>query len=133
MIPLLKFITAGIFLGIFKQGKMMNTSKTQLLSQTTIKKAVSFSVLACAVIVLTTNPAFADLSGGLGKAESTMTTLKDWGIRLAGIGAVLYILWKALETWRSRGDWGDFAISACYVAIAGASPAIANWAWTAFQ
>lgn len=106
--------------------------KTDLVNQS-IKDKVSHLTLALTVMLLTSNSAFADLAGGLGKAESTMTTLKDWGIRLAGIGAVLYILWKALETWRSRGDWGDFAISACYVAIAGASPAIANWAWTAFQ
>lgn len=106
--------------------------KTELHTQATLKDKINHLCLVLSVMLLTT-PAFADLSGGLGKAESTMTTLKDWGIRLAGIGAVLYILWKALETWRSRGDWGDFAISACYVAIAGASPAIANWAWTAFQ
>lgn len=111
----------------------IDTLKSDLASQSTIKNKVSHLTLFMAVMLLTSNSAFADLAGGLGKAESTMTTLKDWGIRLAGIGAVLYILWKALETWRSRGDWGDFAISACYVAIAGASPAIANWAWTAFQ
>lgn len=111
----------------------INTLKTDLVNQNAVKDKVSHLTLAVVVMFLTSNSAFADLAGGLGKAESTMTTLKDWGIRLAGIGAVLYILWKALETWRSRGDWGDFAISACYVAIAGASPAIANWAWTAFQ
>lgn len=93
---------------------------------------VSQAMLTLSVMMLC-NPAFADLAGGLGKAESTVTTIKDWAIRIAGIAAVVYILWKALETWRSRGDWGEFAISACYVAIAGASPAIANWAWTAFQ
>lgn len=107
--------------------------KDELASQSTIKDKFSHFVLAVAVMALTSNSAFADLAGGLGKAESTLNTLKDWGIRLAGIGAVLYILWKALETWRNRGDWGEFAISAAYVAIAGASPAIANWAWTAFQ
>lgn len=94
----------------------------------------TFNYLSLALFVsLLTTPAFANLDGGLQKAESTMTKIKDWGIRLAAIGAVLYILWKALETWRSRGDWGDFAISACYVAIAGAAPAIANWAFTVFQ
>lgn len=107
--------------------------KDELASQSTIKDKFSHFVLAVAVMALTSNSAFADLAGGLGKAESTLNTIKDWGIRLAGIAAVLYILWKALETWRSRGDWGEFAISAAYVAIAGASPAIANWAWTAFQ
>lgn len=96
-------------------------------------KKISHMALVGAVMLMTSNSAFADLAGGLGKAESTLNTLKDWGIRLAGVAAVLYILWKALETWRGRGDWGEFAISACYVAIAGAAPAIANWAWTAFQ
>lgn len=111
----------------------INTLKTDLVNQNTVKDKVSHLTLAVVVMALTSNSAFADLAGGLGKAESTMNQLKDWGIKLAGIGAVLYILWKALETWRGRGDWGEFAISACYVAIAGASPAIANWAWTAFQ
>lgn len=96
-------------------------------------KKISHMALASIVMLMATNSAFADLAGGLGKAESAMNTLKDWGIRLAGVAAVLYILWKALETWCGRGDWGEFAISAAYVAIAGASPAIANWAWTAFQ
>lgn len=107
--------------------------KADLANQNAFKNKVSSLILGLSVMLLTSNSAFADLVGGLGKAESTLNTLKDWGIRLAGIAAVLYILWKVLETWRSRGDWGEFAISAAYVAIAGASPAIANWAWTAFQ
>lgn len=111
----------------------IKTLKADLVNQNALKDKVSSLTLGLAIMLLTSNSAFADLAGGLGKAESTLNTLKDWGIRLAGIAAVLYILWKALETWRSRGDWGEFAISAAYVAIAGASPAIANWAWTAFQ
>ena len=111
----------------------IKTLKADLVNQNALKDKVSSITLGLAIMLLTSNSAFADLAGGLGKAESTLNTLKDWGIRLAGIAAVLYILWKALETWRSRGDWGEFAISAAYVAIAGASPAIANWAWTAFQ
>lgn len=111
----------------------IKTLKGDLVNQNALKDKVSSLTLGLAIMLLTSNSAFADLAGGLGKAESTLNTLKDWGIRLAGIAAVLYILWKALETWRSRGDWGEFAISAAYVAIAGASPAIANWAWTAFQ
>lgn len=111
----------------------IKTLKADLVNQNALKDKVSSLTLGLAIMLLTSNSAFADLAGGLGKAESTLNTLKDWGIRLAGIAAVLYILWKALETWRSRGDWGEFAISAAYVAIAGASPAIANWAWMAFQ
>lgn len=111
----------------------IKTLKADLVNQNALKDKVSSLTLGLAIMLLTSNSAFADLAGSLGKAESTLNTLKDWGIRLAGIAAVLYILWKALETWRSRGDWGEFAISAAYVAIAGASPAIANWAWTAFQ
>lgn len=111
----------------------IKTLKADLVNQNALKDKVSSLTLGLVIMLLTSNSAFADLAGGLGKAESTLNTLKDWGIRLAGIAAVLYILWKALETWRSRGDWGEFAISAAYVAIAGASPAIANWAWTAFQ
>ena len=111
---------------------------TQNQQQSNPSKEVTFSgkvsdfMLAISVMLLS-SPAFADLDGGLNKAESTITKVKDWGIKIAGIAAVIYILWKAVETWRGRGDWGEFAISACYVAIAGAAPAVANWAWTAFQ
>lgn len=111
----------------------IETLKADLVNQNVFKDKVSSLTLGLTIMLLTSNSAFADLAGGLGKAESTMATIKDWGIRLAGVAAIVYILWKALETWRGRGDWGEFAISACYVAIAGASPAIANWAWTAFQ
>lgn len=97
------------------------------------QSCISDKALIVMTLFLVSSQAHADLAGGLGKAESTLNMIKDWGIRLAGVAAVLYILWKALETWRGRGDWGEFAISACFVAIAGASPAIANWAWTAFQ
>lgn len=108
-------------------------SKADLANQNAFKNKVSSLILGLSVMLLTSNSAFADLAGGLSKAEDTITKIKNWGIGVAGVAAVIYILWKALETWRSRGDWGDFAISACYVAIAGASPAIASWAWTAFQ
>lgn len=93
---------------------------------------VSQAMLIISVMVMC-HPAFASLDGGLSKGESVATTLKDWFIRIVGIGAVIYIMWKAVETWRSRGDWGEFAIASCYVAVAGAAPAIADWLWNAFQ
>lgn len=107
--------------------------KSQLLNQDTLRQTICFLVMFVVFMVLTASPAFADLAGGLGKAKSTLIDLKDWIIAVVFIGSIIYILWKAVENWRNRGDWGDFFSSVGHVAIAGAAPAIANWAWTAFH
>lgn len=95
------------------------------------KKYLSYAGIFVFVF-LAVNPAFADLQGGLGEVQSNMETIKKWLITLSAIGAVIYIMWKGLETWRSRGDWGDFGIACGYAALVGAAPAIADWAFSVF-
>lgn len=82
--------------------------------------------------LLLSTPAFANLTGGLGKVNTTLQQILDWASGAFAIAAVLYIMWKAIETWRNRGDWGDFAMSMVNVALVGAAPALANWAYKVF-
>lgn len=82
--------------------------------------------------LLTIMPASADLAGGISKTEGIAKQLKDGMLVIGGIIAVIYLLWKALEAWRGRCDWGEFALSVGYVAVAGGSAALAGWAWTVF-
>lgn len=82
--------------------------------------------------VLTIMPASADLAGGISKTQNIAEQLQKGMMAIGGIIAVIYLLWKALEAWRGRCDWGEFALSVGYVAVAGGSAALAGWAWTVF-
>ena len=72
------------------------------------------------------------LAGGLNEAQSNLTAIKTWGITIAGVGAIVYLLWKGIETWRGRGDWGDFGMAVVHVALAGAAATLAGWAFGVF-
>lgn len=88
--------------------------------------------LFVAAYVLTIMPASADLAGGISKTQGIAEQLKTGMIAIGAIIAVIYLLWKALEAWRGRCDWGEFAMSVGYVALAGGSAALAGWAWNVF-
>lgn len=77
-------------------------------------------------------PASADLAGGIQTTTNIAEQVKTGMLTIGGIIAVIYLLWKALEAWRGRCDWGEFALSVGYVALAGASAVLANWAWGLF-
>lgn len=105
-----------------------------LIKQTAIsaKSIKQTAVLVFTLLVTEAVLAGGSLSGGLNKAESNLTLIKTWGIRVAGIGAVVYLLWKGIETWRGRGDWGDFGMAVVHVALAGAAATLAGWAFGVF-
>lgn len=90
-----------------------------------------WGLVALAAIVLFTIPeAHADLQGGLNKAKSYTTMIRDGIFAAAGVLAGLYLLWKALQAWQGRADWGEFAMACVHVAIAGSAVALAGWLWT---
>ena len=94
-----------------------------------IKQTLAFVLALCfSQIAL----ASGKLSGGLNEAQSNLTLIKTWGISIAGVGAVVYLLWKAIEAWRGRGDWGDFGMAVVHVALAGAAATLAAWAFGVF-
>ena len=100
-----------------------------------VQQVTSSGVTKLATLIvfsIVTNQALADLAGGISKATSTAEQLKTGMLTVGGIIAVIYLLWKALEAWRGRCDWGEFAMSVGYVAVAGASAVLAGWAWTVF-
>lgn len=72
------------------------------------------------------------LQGGLNEAQNNLTMIKTWGISIAAVGAIVYLLWKGIETWRGRGDWGDFGMAVVHVALAGAAATLAGWAFGVF-
>lgn len=88
--------------------------------------------LFASAFLLTMMPASADLAGGIQTTQNIAEQVKTGMLAIGGIIAVIYLLWKALEAWRGRCDWGEFALSVGYVALAGASAVLANWAWNLF-
>lgn len=78
------------------------------------------------------NTALADLQGGINKVTGYANQLKTGMLTVGAIIAVIYLLWKAFECWGGRAEWKEFGLSVLYVAMAGASAALANWAWNAF-
>lgn len=85
-----------------------------------------------ALLMIIASPAFADLQGGLNKAESYADIAQTSLMTIGGIVAAIYLLWKALECWRGRADWGEFGMAIVYVGLAGGSAVLARWAWTMF-
>lgn len=75
----------------------------------------------------------ADLSGGLNTATSQAQTIVNWAKVILPVIAVAYLAWKAVEIWRGRSDWGDFAMAVAHVAIVGGCFALASWAFKVFQ
>ena len=107
--------------------------KNQLNKRDTV--VVSIKQLTTFVLVLCfTQFALASgkLQGGLNEAQNNLTMIKTWGITIAGVGAIVYLLWKGVETWRGRGDWGDFGMAVVHVALAGAAATLAGWAFGVF-
>lgn len=90
-----------------------------------------WGLVALAAVVLFAIPeAHADLQGGLTKAQNMTTMIRDGIFAAAGVAAGLYLLWKALQAWQGRADWGEFAMACVHVAVAGGAVALAGWLWT---
>lgn len=79
-------------------------------------------------------PALANgLEGGIKTATTAATKIKDAMILIGGIVAIIYLLYKAVQLWQGRADWGEFGMSVGYVAVAGAAATLAGWAWELMQ
>lgn len=86
------------------------------------------------VAVLVAEPALADqLDTGIQTVTTGANKVKTALLSVAGIAAVIYLLWKAIQAWQGRCEWGEFAFSVLYVALAGGAAVIANWAWGLFS
>lgn len=94
----------------------------------TTQRVIKASLLVVGLVVA--GAAFANgLSGGLSTATSTATQIRTALMTIASIVAGIYLLYKALQAWQGRCDWGEFGMSVAYVALAGAAVTLASWAW----
>lgn len=84
-----------------------------------------------ALAFLVSHPAFAagGLSGGLSMAQTNINSLSSNAMLIAAAGAVVYLLFKAVQAWTGRCEWSEFLISCVWVAVAGASVTLAGWLW----
>lgn len=94
--------------------------------QNVIGKAKAFLSQATAylfvlIAFLLPTSAFADLTGGLSKAQSNIQTVVTSAMTIAGIAAGGYLLWKAVQAWQGRCEITEFLMSAFWVAVAGGS------------
>lgn len=96
-----------------------------------------WGLFALGVVALIALPSVAmaagGLQGGLNTVKTQVETIKNAALTIGGIAAVIYLLWKAIQAWQGRCDWGEFGMSVAYVALAGAAATIAGWAWTLLQ
>lgn len=70
--------------------------------------------------------------GGLDKAQSTATEVKTGIYALVGVIAMLYMIYLAVMAFTEKKSWSDFGWGVVYVSLAGASVALASWAWGLF-
>lgn len=87
-------------------------------------------------VALMTSPVLAmaqNLEGGLTEFTEDVKKYRNLFFAFLGVVATIYLLWKALDAWQGRADWKEFALSVLYVAIAGGSIKLAEWAWGYFS
>jgi hypothetical protein len=95
-------------------------------------KNLSSSIFWVVVFALAGNPAFAQM-GGLQKATDTANEVKMWLFGFVGICAAIYLLVLALMVFAEKKQWSDVGWGIVHVCIAGASIALATWAWGLFS
>ncbi len=96
-----------------------------------VESMVTAGILA-AVMLLLPSFAFADLAGGLGKAQSNIQLVVTSAMTIAGIAAGGYLLWKAVQAWQGRCEVTEFLMSAFWVAAAGGSVLFAAFLFGVF-
>ncbi len=108
---------------------------TQTLSTQVDYKKWGLLALCAIALMMFAEPALAagGLQGGLNTVKTQVETIKNAALTIGGIAAIIYLLWKAIQAWQGRCDWGEFGMSVAYVALAGAAATIAGWAWTLLQ
>lgn len=87
-------------------------------------------VVLAAIVLFTIPEAHADLQGGINKAKSYTTMIRDGVFSIAAVFAGLYLLWKVLQAMQGRADWGEVGMACVHVAVAGGAIALAGWLWT---
>lgn len=105
---------------------------TQTMSASVDYKKWGLFALSIAALIAFPTVAMAaggGLQGGIDDATSAARNIVNGAMTIAGVVAIIYILWKAIQLWQGRCDWGEFGMSIAYVAIAGGSVTLANWAW----
>lgn len=99
-----------------------------------VNRYMKMAGIATAATVVAIEPALADqLDTGIKTVTTGAEKIKTAILSVAGIAAVIYLLWKAIQAWQGRCEWGEFAFSVLYVALAGGAAVIANWAWGLFS
>ncbi|WP_230960402.1 hypothetical protein [Burkholderia pseudomultivorans] len=86
-------------------------------------------LIAAAMAAIVSTPAMA---GGLDSGTSAVTNFKIWFYGLVGIGASVYLVYKAAECWGDRASWTEFGKAVAWVAAAGGTAVLAPWAWNLF-
>ncbi|KVW77410.1 hypothetical protein WK99_27840 [Burkholderia ubonensis] len=72
------------------------------------------------------------VAGGLDSGTSAVTNFKVWFYSVCGIGAAIYLVYKAVEAWGERSSWTEFGKAVGWVAVAGGTAVLAPWAWNLF-
>lgn len=99
-----------------------------------VNRYMKMTGVAMMATLLAIEPALADqLDAGIKTVTTGANKIKTAILTVAGIAAVIYLLWKAVQAWQGRCEWGEFAFSVLYVALAGGAAVIANWAWGLFS
>lgn len=89
--------------------------------------SVAFGVILATVMLLMPELAFADLAGGMAKAQSEADGFLTAFRLIVGSAAVFYLLWKTVQAWQGRCEVTEFLQACAWVALAGGIVYFAPW------
>lgn len=84
-------------------------------------------------LLSTTQIALASTLGGLTKAQTAATDIKNGLFILVGVIAIIYIIYLGVMAFTEKKSWADFGWGIVYVSLVGASVVLATWAWGIFH
>lgn len=90
---------------------------------------LKLALLLLFAIIFISEPVLA--AGGLSnlnKATDALEKIKIWVFGLAGVAALLYMVYLVLMAFAEKKSWNDVMMALAYCAIAGGSLMAGNWA-----
>jgi len=71
--------------------------------------------------------------GGLQAGTSALTEFKTWLFSIAGIGALVYLIYNIAMAFMERKQWNEVGMAFLYCSVAGGALAGGNWMLELFK
>lgn len=94
-------------------------------------KVNKFQLVIFALLMSFINVASA--GGGLSAGTSALTEFKTWLFGIAGIGALVYLIYNIAMAFMERKQWNEVGMAFLYCSVAGGALAGGNWMLELFK